>query len=518
MSNRRTLLLITQTRLARIDTIGGKSPRAKSVWTRERLPGESMATLADAAIRLGPKTSGDVWVFANEIWTGVVHLAADVAGALEGEELDQAIALEAETFSGVSAFDSRLGLKALPKDDGGEARWWVTQVPQSDWQEVDQAIQQFRSKLAGMGHSALSTFPGNADAGIKSLGESQSWTLNQAFGEATISINGVGENVRDVITLGDLQTQRTQTQLMEWCDAATAEQQPLAWVSDHRLPEAIVDPDCPQLLLTASPSRDEHQGSAEDSSELITGETALRAWAETMTASIQSCEGADATMPLAVARKPPMSNQTATLIACALGLLFALGCFAIHSSTSNQLAKLDSQIDTFNRTKKALAAEKQSLQNLKKEVTKKQESLAEIRALNEDLAGNLNQAVRIRKLQQTRWLKLVSALSKASESECWVRGLESHGNVVTVQGMAVSNRDISVFATNLEKYASPHGWRVHPAQTERNEMALVEFEVSLDVSDRVTPNSKANPPTDGSSSSKPWFAGPIQTAQTEIGK
>ena len=98
-------------------------------------------------------------MFSNEFWTGVVHLASDVAAALDAEELDQAIALEAETYSGISAFESRLGLKALPRDDSGEARWWVTQIPQRDWQEVDQAIQQFHGKLAGIGHAALATFP-----------------------------------------------------------------------------------------------------------------------------------------------------------------------------------------------------------------------------------------------------------------------------------------------------------------------------------------------------------------------
>ena len=94
---------------------GGKSPRAKEVRTRDRISGESIATLTDAAIRLGPKKTGEVWVFANDFWTGVIHLAGDVAAALDIDELEQAIALEAETFSGISAFDSRLGVKPSAK-------------------------------------------------------------------------------------------------------------------------------------------------------------------------------------------------------------------------------------------------------------------------------------------------------------------------------------------------------------------------------------------------------------------
>jgi len=90
----------------------------------------------------------------------------------------------------------------------------------------------------------------------------------------------------------------------------------------------------------------------------------------------------------------------------------------------------------------------------------------------------------MRHLQKTRWFELVAAIAQANEGDCWVKGLETHGKVVTVKGLAVSNHDASSFATNLEEFASPHGWRVHPAQTGRNEIALIEFEVSLDVSEQ----------------------------------
>ena len=503
MANRLTLLLITQSQLARIDIVGGKSPQAKNVWTRERIPGESIATLADAAIRLGAKKTGDVWVFSNEFWTGVVHLAGDVAGTLEGDELDQAIALDAETFSGVSAFDSRLGLRSLPKDVSGEARWWVTQIPQSDWHEVDQVVRQFGGKLAGIGHAALAAIPADM-----SDNESRSWRLNQAFGEATISINGVGDSVNDVVTLGDLKTQRTQSQLLELCDDTSAREQLQAWIADHALPEMIVDSSCPRLLLGDDRSGD-------DARNEIAGESAIRMWAETMATGVQK-GGNDSAVPVAIARKPPMTSQAATLVACALGLLLAIACGALHVTTNRQLADLDSQIDTFKRTQTALATDKKSLSDLEKSLSEKRAQLAEMRASNNELSSKLLEAARIRKFQQTRWLKLVGALAKASESGCWVRGLESRDNVVTVQGIAVSTQDISEFATSLEQHASPHGWRVHPAQTQRNEMALVDFEVTLDVSDRFAPQ-----PQLGSSRARSIpalsFITPIQPAQTEGG-
>ncbi|MEM9643484.1 MAG: PilN domain-containing protein [Planctomycetota bacterium] len=512
MSNRLTLILITHSNLTRVDVHGGKSTRAKGVWTRERIPGESTATLVEAALRLGPKNTGDTWVFMNEAWTGVVRLAGDVARVLDGDELDQAIALEAETYSGISAFESRLSFKSLPKDAGGDARWWVTQIPQSDWHEVNQVIRQCRGKLAGMGHPSLGAFP--ADLIDDADSSSQPWRLNQAFGETTVSVNGIGDAVYEVLTLGDLRTQRTRSQLLEWSGSQTEQEVAVAWVTDRTLPDPLLDAGSTRLMLAEDAMISDVE--SEDISQVhITGESAIRIWAETVAATLRIRGKGDAQMPFVVAEKPPMSNRSATVIACALGVLFAVGAFAIHFSTNRQLAELDSQIDQFNRTKNALAEDKKTLLDNEKELADKQKTLDEMRALNIEVSANLAQATLIRKFQKARWLNLVSAISKASESGCWVRGLESRGNVVTVQGVAVSNRDISVFATKLEEYASPHGWRVHPAQTERNEMALVDFEVSLDVADYSAPKPQVNSSMVRAIAPVSLVVAPTQTARSD---
>ncbi len=480
MSNRQTLLLISHGQLARVDILAGKSPRVKDIWTRERMPGESTATLVDAAIRLGPKKTGEVWVFLNESWTGVIQLAGDVARALESDELHQAIALEAENYSGISAFDSHLGMHVLPNDADGEARWWVTQVPQSDWQEVEQVVRQFGGKLTGIGHPALAAFPTEQNAS-GTQADSHPWRLIQAFGESTISVEGRGNDIQDVLTFGDLKTQRTRSQLVEWCEEEGNKS--LAWVTDQPLPELLVDPRCKQILLYG----DTNSGAAapdQSSRVSIGGESALRSWAETIARTLRVSRSAKRPIPVVVAKKPPMSSQAATWIACGLGLLVAIGCFALHSSTSQQIADLDANIGTLNQTKKSLSLDKQALQKLKKDYQEQQKSLAALKESYEDLSQSLSKASRMRHLQKTRWFELVSAIARANEGDCWVKGLETHGKVVTVKGLAVSNHDVSSFATNLEEFASPHGWRVHPAQTGRNEIALIEFEVSLDVSDQ----------------------------------
>jgi len=294
----------------------------------------------------------------SEAWTGVIQLAGDVARALESDELHQAIALEAENYSGISAFDSHLGMHVLPMDADGESRWWVTQVPQSDWQEVEQVVRQFGGKLTGMGHPALAAFPTDKNVSSTQV-DSHPWRLIQAFGESTISVEGRGNDIQDVLTFGDLKTQRTRSQLVERCEEG--ENKSLAWVTDQPLPELLVAPECKQILLfgeTNSGTAD-----AEESSRgSIGGESALRSWAETIARTLRASRSAKRPVPVVVAKKPPMSSQAATWIACGLGLLVAIGCFALHSSTSQQIADLDTNIGTLSQTKKSLSLDKQALQ------------------------------------------------------------------------------------------------------------------------------------------------------------
>ena len=492
MPKKLTLLLISQKQLARIDVVSGKRARVKNHWIRERLSGESLATLADAAIRLGPKKTGDVWVLSTDFWTGVVHLTSDVAAALDGDELEQAIGLEAETYSGISAFESRLGISSLPRDDTGESRWWVTQVSHSDGQSIDQAIKQFGGKFAGAAHAALPSFPVCLSED-KTTAAPHHWRLHHCFADATIAIRGSGSEVRDLITLGDLATQRNQAQLRDWCESAPTDQEAFAWITDQPLLDHVDYASATVLSLVenANPTIDSNLPPAGQSSnfnspnDLLSGASALVAWAETMATELNHAarESASMGLPVALAQKPPMTNRTAMLVACSLGLFMALACFGLYTLGGTKISELDSQIETLTAQKRQLTLDEKKLRDAEKSLEEKRGQIKEMEKTNRKLETDLKLARQMRKFQQTRWLKLVTALAESIEGDCWMRGLQTNDNKVTVQGMAVSNRDLALFASNLERLATPHGWRVHPAQMERLESSLIEFEVSLDASD-----------------------------------
>ena len=500
MPKKLTLLLISQTQLARAEVVVGKTADVKQVWSRERLAGESLPTLVDAAIRLTNKRPNDIWVLSTDFWSGVVHLASDVTSALDGEELEQAIGLEAETYSGISAFESRLGLKTLPADETGEARWWVTQIAQSDWQEVERTVKQAGGKLAGMGHAALAQYPERLLATDATA--DRGWRMCQCFGEATIALRGTGPEIKDVIALGDLATQRNRSQLLDWCDETAASGESMVWLLDQPMHEQVDCSNATVLSLSnanATANTDPLTMAPTHPPNMMSGEDALSVWAETMASCLRTDRDGDVTsIPVAMAQKAPMSNQTAILIACGLGLLLACACFGFHLLGSSKLAQLDKQIESLDAEKEKLATGRRAAVRTEQLLKEKRREMDALKSANQKLTNNLEKATRVRHNQQTRWLQLVSALSKSIEGDCWVRGLTTVGQEVKVQGLATSNRDIAVFTSNLERIASPHGWRVHPAKTVRNGSSLIEFEVSLDVTDRE-PTAADGPVVAGSS-------------------
>lgn len=559
MSNSLTLLLITETQLARVDVTRGRKPRVKNVWLRERILTDSMATLVEAALVLGPKRTGDVWVFSSAFWTGVVTLDPGIAASLDGDELEQAIALEAENFSGISGFDSQVGTKRLPVGKSGERRWWVTQFPQSDWWDAKNAVAQFGGTLKGMGHPAVATLPDSAavravDRSRGSRGDSSelSWRLLQVFEEQTLGISGVGSEVVDVIALGTLESRRNQSQLSEWLEfsdlspsdreklarwdrsqaAAWAAQDdeasgPIVWVTDRSTPlpsanglgvslhlvkdlrsepvagdvstqkvQTVADADLSRAATDESPRTEGSQPGTD--SATVFGDEAFGAWAEAIAGSLTvDRQGNVPGLAVAVMDKEPMSTQTAVLVACGIALFAALGCYGLYAMTDSTLQSMNEQVATLEEQNKTLAANKKELAALEKTLAEQKTALAEVRSRSDRLESNLESVIRIRQLQQTRCLELLTAIAESHQQDVWIQSLTWNDGRVTVEGVAVREQDVATFTSELEILAGQHGCQVHPAQTVHTKLELIDFTVGVDVSNRVLPATTFRVNTDG---------------------
>ncbi|MEL6897548.1 MAG: PilN domain-containing protein, partial [Planctomycetota bacterium] len=221
----------------------------------------------------------------------------------------------------------------------------------------------------------------------------------------------------------------------------------------------------------------------------IQAEEAYRIWALSMSRALQADRKGDIHgIPVAVNEKTPISNRAAMMIACGLGLVLALLCFGMYSLTAGKLQSIAKEIEQLDQQKKQLSAQRRSLAASQKQLSAQQQTLGDLQTRTGRIQSNLARATQMRQFQQTRWLELITAIAKSHHDGLWIRGMNSDGHSVTVLGMAINNKDVTQFTSKLESYASPHGWIVHPAQTESKTMALVEFKIKLNVSDRVAPS------------------------------
>lgn len=168
---RYTLLLLRSHELARVDLLGKRQLRVQRAWHRPSNSSGNLAALATSALQLGPRKAGRVLVLSDELWTGTLRLASDVTAMLSQAERHQALALEAEVDSGISAFSSRLSALRIDgkdtaatqadpyeqKTDDLESAWWVTQISSREFSHLEEAVRTCGARLAGVAHLAGAT-------------------------------------------------------------------------------------------------------------------------------------------------------------------------------------------------------------------------------------------------------------------------------------------------------------------------------------------------------------------------
>lgn len=188
-----TLLIHTAKVIARVDLTGPRQLRLRNCWMCPASESLSLPAIAATALKLGPRRAGRVWMFSTDFWTEPVTLPPDLCAMLSGHELLQALALEAEAHSGISAFDSQVAASPIrPSQTGrsqnsmptpGEGAWWVTQIPTADVDQLSQAVRAGGARLAGLAHPAAGYLASSGDEAQPSnlatwCGQSQAMKLD----------------------------------------------------------------------------------------------------------------------------------------------------------------------------------------------------------------------------------------------------------------------------------------------------------------------------------------------------
>ncbi len=162
-----TLILITAGRCCRADV--DARGEISGVWSQARRGGLNLAESVRLALGLGSPVSGrGVLVLTTEVWTQTLSLHRGQVSGLARAELEQALAFEAEPFSGLSALESVLGFCDSGARDG-TASFWIVQLARGEREAVLRVVKEGGARLQGIAH------PGAVPAPLGAVASGTAW-------------------------------------------------------------------------------------------------------------------------------------------------------------------------------------------------------------------------------------------------------------------------------------------------------------------------------------------------------
>lgn len=480
-----TLLLISRQTLARVDLLSGAKPRILRHWHRTRFEGDSIATLVDATCRLGKPKPGKVIVLCDQFWMGVTALPDEIASGLAGEELLQAISLECEIYSGISAFDSRVSNIPLDQDGSGESRWLVTQVANADARSCAESVDQCGGTLVGMAHPAIPVLPQPNPGRLGKLGSSSSepsWRSVQVWGTTVSLLRGNGNSLRDaVVQEGNLSQPRMAAAVQSFLDAAdgqVAEEHGQDGPANGIAGEEVEPPAASVCWVNqAIPGvpGDRVMDTGKDGG-LLTWATA---WGRQLAAP------ADSTGLVRLPRRP-MSRERSIALAALGGLATLLGCVAHDRYLGQEVETVEESNRLLSERKKQIAVEKKSADALERTLGASREKLFALTQDNANLRENITAAEELHRKQQARWTTLMDAVATSHQPNCWIRRMAATDQSVVIHGYAVDSAAALRLSSAVDRLVADTGWRVTPAETHPEDGKLVAFSFALSISAPTT--------------------------------
>ncbi|MEM9943673.1 MAG: hypothetical protein AAF939_19070 [Planctomycetota bacterium] len=456
--SKRTLLLITESTLGRFDLSSGTIPQVTQSWVRPSFASQSAGTLVDAALRLGKSRNRQVTVITTRCWTGPVTIGSDLIASSTGDDLKQIVALEAETYSGISAFESSTSIVQLPPDALGDPQFWLTQIQDHDFKSIEDALRQAGAKLTGIAHPAVPVIN-------EVSSPTEQWSTLQTWDESTLLMRGNGEAIADLHSMSSgIQSQRTVQEFENFFQGVDNDLS-LQWIGAEELPKTLAKlPRC----------QDHHRTD-------ISSESDLHRWATAWSRSQTKQSG---TTPLIAVPKRPMSKEVGIAIAAILGLLMMALCYGHYLYTSHELADIDASIEVMAGRQEDLQEDESRLVKLNQELDVARLKNIEISNDIEKSKQDLQRAKKIIVQKNNRWLSLVSSLIEVYDPNGWISEIRSTENTVSIHGLATNDTIVHHIAAQLESAPLAESWKILPASTKfDSESPLIDFTINLTARD-----------------------------------
>jgi hypothetical protein len=435
-----TLIFLDETRLVRCD-VDTRRQQIVSLRIRPRPLEGDWGTLVELALQQESKRARRVWVLVSEAWSQKIAVAGITVEGLSPSEAARALAFEAESFSGIPAFDSELSFLPLSLTDGLR-EFWVTQIPRAARDRLDQVIRERGGKLMGILHPA--GMPLSLGAGTAA------WSRWEAWPGLNLAVSGQpGVNPKDSVTYRMLNLERRNPAV-----DSPVWQELLVGTTGVALPEA-------QSICRLAVEED------------------LSRWLMQWGVALE--QGVVATPMIRPEPKPLGKEVYVAAALCMAGIVAGLA-FADHKAVSHQIQQGNEEITRLN-------AEKEALTNL----TKSQETLKmQLKKLNTENA-KLSQAVQAAQsateAHRERWKKLLEVLAKHSSTEMVVQEIAASSGILEIRGKCVGTDAAHDFATRVAAELRPYGWLLSPSQKAIAASEIYDFAWSLQ---EVPPELRSN--------------------------
>ncbi len=422
-----TLLLLTAERIVRADFSGG---RLTALRQQPRPDADDLAMLVDSALRLGGRCRRTVWILTTDVWVQAVPLEAGATRAASAQELSQALAFEAESLSGIGAFESVLAHRSL-ESDGFHRHFWVVQMPVWQLDQVGEAISEHGGRLGGIAH------PAGLPRAVGSQSPGSSWQRIELWPDCVAAVRSTAGKTPEVQLVNSSPAQEGwKTTLQMWLES---------------------NPIADQRALMISRPGDELRGMG-DETEIIdlNDEASLKGW---LTAWNESLGFREPAVPLLQPAAEPLSVQSRVVMAAAFAALVAAGCWAIETASRAKLESAGEETRQLEQRAEEFAAFDGEIRSRNERLTKRSDE-------NRKLAAALDTYEAVAEAQKRRLAVLLAGVADLRPEHLVIRRIEQNAGTVTISGAHLDPNSVHDFAARLNRRVRPLGWTVEPTPQE----------------------------------------------------
>ncbi len=425
-----TILLITSDRLVRAEVRSGRRSAGCQVFAQPRPAVDDLPSLVEAALRLGSTRPRQVLLLSTELWTQTLPLAAGATGGMSEEEIAQALAFEAEPFSGISAFDSLTVCRALSRG-AGEPSFWFTQLAASQLESIEYAIREAGGKLIGIGHPAGLPAPLSAS-------QPACWQRIELWPEAVVCVNRLPRHPLQVHVINSGPLAET------WQDDARQ------WLSQFDPPEVS------ELLSVSRFAAPLEEDFAAAEMRDLADEAVLEPW---LIAWAQQAVQRHPEAPLLRPAPQPMPTSTRVAIAGLIAALMLVLCLGHYHWTSAVTAAAEERVE-------ALQEPARELRELEGQVESRRQELAEVTAQIDQMQASVDACRRALEWNRQRIARLMAALAESDPDRLVIQAIETQREGIRIRGISRRSDQPTHLAARLASQLLPLGLQVHPPTKE----------------------------------------------------